>query len=162
MDTAIPEPSAITQPPTTKRLTNAQRTAIVAEVASGKTNAQVAKDFNVHVNTVSILVNRIRKAVPQMNGPAQWRERVVLKSQDAIDAGVDCNDDPYKRGTLAVAVMRGLGEFAGDHQVNVFVNAVGSLPADLRSEYLSSDDAIEATAIGSDDLQVVADPSTIA
>ena len=149
----VPVTPTIPNQSTFKRLTPHQRSAIVAEVASGRTQTDVAKAFGVSSQTVWTLVNAVRK---QTDTPAlarsqqNWRDSVVAKSQVAIDAGLDHDADPYKRATLGTLVMKGVGEWAGDNQVSVFVTHVSQLPADMRSEYVSSDDAleIEATPIG--------------
>ena len=141
---------------TYKRITPAQRAAICAEVASGKTIAQVAQDFGVHRNSISVLVNNVRK---QVNSPALATHRaternLALKISDdaklAIHASVQDRDDVHKAAGTGLSWLKGTGELAGDGGVSVFVAHVSQLPADMRAEYVATDDAleIEATPIG--------------
>lgn len=135
------------------KLNESSRRAIISAYSSGLTQDQVAEQFGVSRNTVGYLVKSIRDVPNHSLSKAQpqaWRESVIAKSQVAIDAGLDHDADPYKRATLATVVMKGVGEWTGDGQVSVFVTHVSQLPADMRSEYVSSDDAleIEATPIG--------------
>lgn len=142
------------RPSNTKRLTPAQRTAIVAQVASGQTNIAVAQQFGVHVNSVSRLVSAVRQQVKDTVLDRESRQAPQVKalaqviSDDAklaIHASVQDRDDVHKAAGTGLSWLKGTGELAGDNQVNVFIGALREMPADVRDEYLSID-ATDATA----------------
>jgi len=148
-----------TQTSTYKRITPAQRSAIVAEYASGKTIGQVAQQFGVHRNSVSVMVNNVRK---QANSPALATHAVQTKAlaqlisdeaKLAVQRSVQDLVDVHKAAGTGLSWLKGTGELNGDGTtVNVFVGAIRELPADLRGEYLSIDEDIvdvNATAVES-------------
>ena len=137
-------------------LTSQQRAAIIAEAATGKTQAEIAERFGVHVNSVSRIVCDVRRNVPDTaldRSSAKTRELVARISDDAklaIHASVQDREDVHKAAGTGLSWLKGTGELAGDGGVSVFVTHVSQLPADMRAEYVSTDDAleIEATPIG--------------
>lgn len=133
------------------RITPASRAAIAAQVIAGATQTSVASQFGVHPNTVYNIVKDVRE-----NGadPAQldWRKRLSetlpTKAVSAIERSIDDTEDVHKAANTGVQVLKGLGHLAGDQgatNVTVIVQAIQSLPADIRAMYLSNDDVIEVT-----------------
>ena len=123
------------------RLSETQKQAAIAAVASGLSQTQVAKQFGLHVNTVNRWMQAVKK-VADSGLPSDWRSTMRLKAVDAVTQGLDCKDDPYKRGELGNKALIGLGEFkAGDQvSVNVLVNQISGLPEDWQNRYLAADD----------------------
>ena len=148
------QPAQPLRPSNTKRLTPAQRTAIVAAVAQGQTIGQVAQQFGVHRNSVSILVNAVRKQVPN-SVIALQRETVQTVVQhisngarDAIQRSVNDLQDVHKAATTGLSWLKGTGELAGDggSTLNVFFSQVNNLPADWQAKYVSNEEFIEVNA----------------
>jgi len=149
------EASAVTLQPESKperkkggpKLTEAERRAIVAEVATGKRQVAVAKQFNVSPNTVWSLVKSVRSTVNGSALTADWRRKLTetlpAKSVDAIERSIGDVDDPHKAASTAIAHLKGIGVLASENQtnVNVFVNQIANLPADWQQSYLGADDA---------------------
>ena len=106
-------------------LTELQRQAIIASVVSGQTQGDVAKQFGIHRNTVCALCKSVRRLVKRGKPVALKafvaldRDRMRSKAAVAVEAGLDHEDDPYKRGGLGVQVLKGLGDFAPEQSVNV-------------------------------------------
>lgn len=103
-----------------KPLTKDETAAIVAAVAAGRTQTDVAKAFGLHRNSV----NRICKAVKMVDNIANplargYKPVVVEKAFKALIAGLDCEDDPYARGNLGLKSLYGTGEFVNGTNVQV-------------------------------------------
>ena len=114
-------------------LTELQRQAIIASVASGRSQISVAKDFGVHRNTVHALCVTVKPFVkrPDPSVSTAWRDRMRSKAVVAVEAGLDCPDDAYKRGGLGVQALKGLGDFAPEQAINVSAAWV-QVPAGLQ------------------------------
>jgi DNA-binding CsgD family transcriptional regulator len=64
------------------------------------------------------------------------KQIVQKKAYQAVEAGLDCVDDPYKRGNLGVRVLQGTGEFQPDGGgVNV-LTLINTMPPEYRERYL--------------------------
>jgi len=96
-----------------QRLTPAAQMALVAAVAAGMSQAQAAKEFGVHRNTVSNLCGTVRKVDKDANPLREgFKPRLIQKAVKALEAGLDCPDDPYKRANAGVKTLEGLGVFS--------------------------------------------------
>jgi transposase-like protein len=112
------------------RLSPAQKSAIIAAVATGRSKSSVAKQFGVHRNTVSALCKPVQAVTNPANPLAKdYRETLRTKAVQAVEAGLDCAKDDYKRGGIGVKVLAGLGEFKDTHQVD------GEIIVRLAGEY---------------------------
>ena len=140
-----------------KFITHHQRSAIVAEAATGTPHTLIAQRFGVHPNSVSRIVSQVRTASQTAHSAALDRPSVQTKAiaqqisddaRQAIHASVLDRDDVHKAAGTGLSWLKGTGELNGDGAtVNVFVGAIRELPADLRGEYLSIDeDIVETTA----------------
>ena len=121
----------------------------------GLTNAEIGKKLGLHEITVSRLCSEVRKAtaktaIPETSEPdqktilANWRDRLKTKSIRSVERALDDDTDAYKSGNIAVATLKGLGDFSGDTSVNVNLQAfIASIPDDMRDRYLSLDDVTE-------------------
>ena len=76
------------------------------------------------------------------------RDRLEVKAVRAVEDGLDCEDNPYKRGNLGATVLKGLGVF-NDESVHLHINQlINSVPEEWRDRYLvSSEDLIEADEV---------------
>lgn len=133
-----------------KRLTEGQRRAIVAAVASGIPRRKVADQFDVNYNTVKIICKSV-KAVTGSEFNRNWRQRLTdeLPSQSLDTMALAINDrvDIHKAAQSAATLLKGVGVFAPDvqSQVNVLVSGVASLPRDWQEAYFSSTESTPGT-----------------
>ena len=138
---------------THRYLSDPQRQAIIVAVSSGRSQTSVAKEFGVHLNTVNRIINTVRNTTKQAGITASgsdWRQSQTQRAVRAVDAGLDATDDPYKRATIGVQALKGLGVYVGDNAgstTNVFIAQMQNLPADWREKYVRSEDVIDATVV---------------
>lgn len=102
-----------------RHLTADEQAAIIAAVATGRTQTQVAKDFNVHRNTVYAIVKGVKAldhpANPLANGYKPVLER---ESVSALLRGLRHEENPYEAAKIGVSCMRGLGIFTDSIQMD--------------------------------------------
>ncbi len=135
-------PVAEHTPNSRSKLDEPTRRAIAARVAQIGSITQTAKEFHVHINTVSRIWNSVKKVRNEaVDSLATWRTKLDTKSFEAVERSVDDTDEVHKAATTGLGWLKGVGVLAGENQstVNVFVNQVLNLPADWRSEYLSNE-----------------------
>src|SRR5437879_2001055 len=114
--------------------------AVIADRSAGLSCSAVAEKYGIDKATVSRICSRFRNQVPQAELAVDlenYKEQLRRKAIAAIDAALDATFDPYKRGSIGLSVMKGLGDLAGDGavvQVNHF--DIDNIPADLRPRYL--------------------------
>ena len=123
-------------------LNDAQRQAIVSAVSSGIPQNVVAQQFGVNRVTVSKIMRSMRQATHDMLG-GDWKQQQVTLGATAVNAGLRCEDDPYRRADLGVKVLTGLGVYkseASSTTTNIYVN-VQDLPSDWHSrmEFISGE-----------------------
>lgn len=137
------------------RIQPAVKRAIIAEHAQGVPRKVLALKYDVSEATV----NRIWKEFIQEASdlkllteeePQKFHSRIRAKAVRAIEAGLDHDQDPYRQGALGVQVMKGIGEFKGDHdsgqiKVNVMINTV---PPEWKARYIGADVVDQSPAIG--------------
>jgi hypothetical protein len=105
---------------------------IVAARLKGVKEKDIAKTFGLSPWTVN---NKLKKLRELEGGTfLDYKERLKKKGIEAVESGLDCPDDPYKRGTLGVSVLKGIGEFS-----DTTTQLVGVLVQTMPKEY-----AIEA------------------
>ncbi len=144
---------SVTRKPS-KRLSEAQKYAIVAAVTTGETQQSVAKRFKVNPNTVCTLVKSVKQISQGPLSPT-WRtrlaEQIPADSVDAIHASVLDREDVHKAASTGIAILKGIGVLASENSstVNIFMNDVARLPADWQKEYFNVDDAqpVDATDV---------------
>lgn len=121
----------------------ATRRAIIVERTQGVQYKIIALRYGVSESTVKTIWRRFIESTSDVRrlgdeNPDIFRSRVRTKAANAIEAGLDCSRDPYRQGSLGVAVMKGIGEFKSDEgnvKVNVLVNNV---PPDWRDRYVTT------------------------
>jgi hypothetical protein len=80
----------------------------------------------------------VRQASTEILG--DWRQSQQKRAIKAVDAGLDASDDPYKRATIGVSVLKGLGVYSdGGSTVttNIYVNT-----QDLPKDWYESNECI--------------------
>lgn len=136
---------------TQRRLTDAERHAIVAMWATQGSITHVANHFNVHRNTVSDLVKSVKSV--QNADSSDWRKKLTeelpTKAVAAIERSLIDETDVHKAAGTALSYFKGTGVMSGDSPaVNVFVGSIANMPADLAGDYFD----ITPTPTGSDSL----------
>lgn len=90
-----------------KFLSESARMAIVAAVAAGKSQQQVAKDFNVHRNTVYQLCKTVRNDLKHPENPLarDYAAGTRADCTKAVLKAVKFQRDPYKAAHVALKYM---------------------------------------------------------
>jgi len=163
----FPPDVAIQAQPEPYRLTEKEKTAIIAERLSGVPVAAIAAKYGCERTTVWRICNQAQQT--QKAVTRDWRENQVKLAVSAVNAGLKCPDDPYKRGNLGATVLKGLGVYAQDNSVNVNVaNWLGSRPpgcdeiealtVESSTPMGSESESLHNTSTETDGLQVVVEP----
>ena len=95
-----------------KRPTEAVKHAIAGQLAIGLPQTHVAAQLGVSRQTVNKIARSVEEGTKQALG--DWRTVQTRKAIAAVDAGLDCTDDSYKRATIGVSVLKGLNIYAAD------------------------------------------------
>jgi hypothetical protein len=117
------------------KLSPLDKQAIIAAYVGGEGPTSIAQRLGVSRQWVSTIVNgfkRQRAGIEDFD-IVNYRSRLKRKAVVAVEAGLDCDEDEYKRGNLGATVLKGLGEFSPD-QVNQIDVLIANMPADMRAE----------------------------
>ncbi len=128
----------------TAGIPSATRRAIIIEKANGDSDEIIALRYDCSVSSVkkvwrewvaaSVDVRRLGDENPEI-----FKTKIRRKAVHAIENGLDCDRDPYRQGSLGVAVMKGIGEFKETNDVNIKAAVlVGSVPAEWKERYIGS------------------------
>jgi hypothetical protein len=122
------------------KLTEADRMAIVASRAAGVAVNELAKRYRVSRQTIHTVCSVVKKSSRQEAqeefDSITFRNRLRRKGFVAIEAGLDDSTDNYRRGSIGVQVLKGLGEF-NDPDINVHVNAMfAAVPPEWKRDFL--------------------------
>jgi AcrR family transcriptional regulator len=115
-------------PPVPFRTSEAERQAIIAERLAGVSVNDIAKRYGINPATVWRICKKTQETAAKLAD--DWRSKMRHKAIRGVNAGLDATDDPYKRAGIGVQVLKGLGDFRGDTDLNV-VTLVSSSPAGL-------------------------------
>lgn len=130
-----------------KQLIPAEHAALIAALATGKSQTQVAKDFGLHRNTVSRLARKV-KQIEHVSNPLSksYKDRLKPKAYGAVERGLDSKRDPYKAATVGLRFLEGSGELTagGNVQVDVNIPITFSWGATQEPEYESERDVTPA------------------
>jgi len=117
------------------------RMAIIADRSAGLSCTAIAEKYGVDKATVSRVCSKFRQEVPKAElsiDLENWKQQLREKAIAAIDAALDAAFDPYKRGSIAVQVLKGLGDFAAENAVQVNHFDINNIPPDLLDRYIQS------------------------
>jgi hypothetical protein len=139
-----------------RHLTEHERRQIIEKLAAGASPSAIAREYNISRQYASMLKSRLNRRELRKDRPAEYdlqmtKESLRRKAYPAVSAGLDCPDDPYKRGNLGVQVLKGVGDFQPDNTPNINV-LIQNMPPEFRARYLISNDdddpalVIEASA----------------
>src|SRR5215831_15925975 len=112
---------------------------IFADRSADLTVRQVAEKYGVHPNTVVSICKKFAKEDPRTELAqgllSGCRDRLEVKAVKAVESGLDCTENPYRRGSLGVSVLKGLGVF-NDDSVHVHMNQlINACPPEWREEF---------------------------
>src|SRR5215813_6861376 len=96
--------------------------AIIADRSAGMSCTAIAEKYGVDKATVSRVCKKFRQEVPRAEMSIDlenWKQRLREKAIAGLDDALDADFDPYKRGSIAVQVLKGLGDFAAENAVQV-------------------------------------------
>lgn len=114
--------------------TEFQLQAISAAIGSGRSQESIAQEFNCNRVTISRIAQRLRKATESLG--ASWKTAQISKAIEAVNAGLDCKDDPYKRMDGGIKVLTGQQVYKtadASTTLNIFYNTQ-DLPRDWYSQ----------------------------
>ena len=134
-----------------KRLSEADRMAILTARAAGVPVGELARRYHVTRQTISTVLSRLKEA-KYSDAKAEfdavvYRSRLRRKAFVAVEAGLDCTEDQYKRGNLGAVTLKGLGDFQPDSSdtLNVLLLSNARLPDDLKLNFESRGDFVDVT-----------------
>jgi DNA-binding CsgD family transcriptional regulator len=120
---------------TTRPMSDDERESILVLKTKGLTNEEIAEKTHRTVQTVTNVL-KTAEAKTIDNG-LDWRDVMEGKARIAVNAGLDCEDDPYKRGGLGVQTLKGLGTFENEGNVNIAA-LIGQIPESQKSRYITT------------------------
>ena len=115
--------------------------AIIADRSAGMSCTVIAEKYGVDKATVSRVCKKFRQEVPQAEMSIDlenWKQQLRAKAIAAIDAALDSAFDPYKRASVGIATLKGLGEFSQENAIQVNHFDINNIPAELRDRYIQS------------------------
>lgn len=125
-------------------MTQQQRMSLILDRQAGMANVKVAEKYGIRPESVSRIYRAfLRTEAPDTITANPENFRKVLKEQaiTAVEAGLKCTVDQYRRGALGVNVLKGLGIFESE---GVNVNVL-NVPADWADRYEPID--VDSTVI---------------
>jgi hypothetical protein len=129
-------------------LTEAEKLTIMKLSGEGRTPDEIGVAVKRATSTIVSLLRRTEAEARKVG--IDWKEIQKQKAVSAVNDALDHKEDLYKRGTIGISALKGLGEYEKD-SVGSITAILGAIPANMRDRYLSSadldmkDDAIPAT-----------------
>lgn len=122
--------------------------AILADRAIGLSRDVCAEKYGVHVRTVDRIFKAFKAAKEKTNPELGESKEVIVnqfrrKAVKAVNAGLDCTKDAYRRAGIGVKVMEGIGDFKSNEVTINNFNLVANTPAEMRARYLGIEDKPE-------------------
>lgn len=115
--------------------------AICADYAMGMTQIQIGEKYGLARATVARILQKFKQEAPEAEmskGISAYRNSLRDKSFVAIESGLDCSTDPYKRAHVGIAVAKGLGELQGDQPTNPLAVIFAHIPPSERHLFTGS------------------------
>lgn len=119
-------------------LPEAVKRAIVQDALEGMERDEVALCYGVGRSTVDRLVREFKHETAEVRAGSHdnWVQSVRSKARTAIEAGLDCPRDPYRRAQVGIKLLEGVRDLRGD-ETNVQVNnLILSTPDGWRDRYV--------------------------
>ncbi len=119
--------------------TAVEEKALAVLVMEGHTEKQIAEKLNRQLGSIKSKILNMKKEATKAGVDHDWREDMQNRAIPAINAGLDAEEDPYKRAALGIQALKGLRVLEPDMGVNIAA-IVGQIPAEHRSRYLGLDE----------------------
>ncbi len=103
-----------------KRLTPAEKGALIAALSQGMSQIEAAEQFKVHRNTVHRLFNQV-KAVNHPANPlaGDWKSKARSDAQQAVTDGMTQRKDVVSAANIGLKVLYGIGDLSTSSKVEV-------------------------------------------
>jgi hypothetical protein len=115
-----------------------EKAAIIMMRAKYMPATMIAKRIRRTVKLVQGFILQTEKDA-SFNDVPDYKNELKMKSIDAIHKGLEHKRDPYKRASLGVNVMKGIGEFQNDGANVNIQNVMASVPPEWRDRYIRLD-----------------------
>lgn len=142
------------------------RKAIIMDRAKGIPSKIIAAKYDVGVGSVRSIwkefAGTIGTRASDEDDPVRFKSKIRKKAIDAIENGLECDRDPYRRAGVGIKVMEGIGEFKGDQGKNGDVSFnifVAGVPAEWRERYLGIKDRENKSMIPENIVPPATDPA---
>jgi hypothetical protein len=117
---------------------------LTEELLAGDNNVTaLAAKHEVSRKTMYEYIKKIqRKKIPlEPISDGDFKLLLKPKAVEAVQAGLDCPEDAYKRGSLGIQFLKGTGDLQPDNAIGINV-LFNNMPSDLKAEYrvLGGDD----------------------
>jgi hypothetical protein len=121
--------------------------AVIADRAAGLPMKLICERYAIDASTVWRVCKKIQQAYPESavsRGAASTdlKTRITSKAYNALEGGLDCVDDAYKRGVLAHQVLKEIGSLtllgAQNEGEREFLRQLSGLPEHVQARYLNS------------------------
>ena len=126
-------------------LSASEKAAIITLRAENYTVASIARKLNRTPRPIFRFL-KIQRDLAAKAGvlDVDFRETMKVKAVEAVNDGLDCKDDPYKRGNLGKGVLVGLQVFAPDSQLNIN-QLISTIPPEWKDRYIISNEQTLST-----------------
>lgn len=119
------------------------RRAVIVEKSQNMDNVEIAMRWGINPQSVARIWRDFVESTGDVRqlgdeNPEIFRKKIRRKAVKAIEAGLDCERDPYRQAGVGVQVMKGIGEFATEsHSSSVRVNVLlNSVPNEWKNRYI--------------------------
>ena len=121
----------------------AVKTAIIADKAQGVPTKELAIRYDCSEDTIRSVWREFVQSAAKIRSVAnetraETFDRLKGKAVVAIEAGLECDRDPYRRGALGVQVMKGIGEFKEDVSGARVAVLINNLPPGWKDRYITA------------------------
>ena len=121
--------------PKQRRLTDM---ALVTELVVGTPIEVIAKNYRLDIK----YVERIRlewMSACKIQESFDYRHDIKVRAIEAVRAGLDDSFDNYKRASIGVRALQGIGEFKPDQVAVNILQTFANVPAEMRHRYISNE-----------------------
>ncbi len=114
------EPTTVPPVRTSARIPSGIKGAIIAARATGLSQAQIAEQFKVHVNTVQRVCAQVAEVDHPSNPLAKdWKSQARVTAQQAVTDGMTQRKDVVSAANIGLKVLYGIGDLSTSSKVEV-------------------------------------------
>lgn len=125
---------------TSLKMTEAEKQTVCLMVGQGSTPAEIALKLGRALGTIQRTIAFAEAEAKKVG--IDWKSVMKDKAVVAVNDALDAKEDLYKRGTLGMQALKGLGELENDGGAGNLTAIFNSVPPDMRDRYLTTDDII--------------------